>query len=561
VGIGTPEYMAPEQGMGQDTDARADIYSLGIVLYELITGQKPYQADTPMAVVLKQMTDPLPRPGILVPDLPESIEKVIFKCLAKQPDDRYLDMGSLIEVFMSLITGMATESPLSERTKKISKQIKIAVADLTRDDSDISQPVTRKSKRQGGDSERRSLPIWSVVLMGALILTIIVLLGINQGWGSQIPGVAHIGELLQGQRNSPTPTLPSTPTTWQPTEVSSTFTATVVRPTATVSIVSQTPTPPQDSSEEPILSLLFDEDFEDGKADHMSPFTGNWEVVHDGTGNYVLESREVTDNKWAHIEFGPSGLASGVIEYQVKLLKYDSLYDSGGKTSLQFWAEQWGDSNYSVDIEPYSRKINLAHNGAYPGGDWTPLGQYSHRWESDAWHVVRVEIDAERIEVFLDGDLIITGRNDRLEPTGYLAFNVDAKAQVQFDNIRVWKSTKVADLEGVWSGEDSSIVITNTNTFEYSRQMFAEFFTPCEIGSVCGSFSIPDLPCSGNLVYIGSEGGVFQFMGQDTQGENCIEGEINEFELLPDGSLRSYFHYKSDEVEVTNNGILQKVDN
>ena len=73
VGIGTPEYMAPEQGMGASTiDERADIYSLGIVLYEMVTGRKPYIADTPMAVVLKQMTDPLPRPTKFVPDLPES---------------------------------------------------------------------------------------------------------------------------------------------------------------------------------------------------------------------------------------------------------------------------------------------------------------------------------------------------------------------------------------------------------------------------------------------------------------------------------------------------------
>ena len=63
MGIGTPEYMSPEQGLGHEVDGRTDIYSLGTVLYELITGQKPYTANTPMELVLKQSTIPLKKPS------------------------------------------------------------------------------------------------------------------------------------------------------------------------------------------------------------------------------------------------------------------------------------------------------------------------------------------------------------------------------------------------------------------------------------------------------------------------------------------------------------------
>ena len=125
VGIGTPDYMAPEQGMGASTiDARADIYSLGIVLYEMIAGRKPYIADTPMAVVLKQLNDPLPRPTDFVPDIPEGVEKILFKALAKQPEDRYVDMNALITSMESLLatSQMAKAQAGSVLSRKVKKK-------------------------------------------------------------------------------------------------------------------------------------------------------------------------------------------------------------------------------------------------------------------------------------------------------------------------------------------------------------------------------------------------------------------------------------------------------
>jgi len=123
VGIGTPEYMAPEQGMGRPTDGRADVYSLGIVYYELITGCKPFSADTPMAVVFKQMTDPLPPPGKYTPGIPAAVEKFLFKALAKQPEDRFDNMHSLSSALSSLT--MDTP-PISETLTEAFAQLKPA---------------------------------------------------------------------------------------------------------------------------------------------------------------------------------------------------------------------------------------------------------------------------------------------------------------------------------------------------------------------------------------------------------------------------------------------------
>lgn len=94
--MGTPAYMSPEQGLGRAGDERSDIYSLGIMLYEMATGSIPYSADTPVAVMIKQINDPLPIPSRLRPELPSAIEAIILKAAAKDPAQRYQTAHELI---------------------------------------------------------------------------------------------------------------------------------------------------------------------------------------------------------------------------------------------------------------------------------------------------------------------------------------------------------------------------------------------------------------------------------------------------------------------------------
>jgi hypothetical protein len=106
VGVGTPAYVAPEQGRGLPVDRRADIYSLGIVLYEMVTGRVPFEAETPMAVVVKHITEPLPLPRAANPALPEPVERVILKALAKNPEDRYETAGKLAAALRKALAGL-----------------------------------------------------------------------------------------------------------------------------------------------------------------------------------------------------------------------------------------------------------------------------------------------------------------------------------------------------------------------------------------------------------------------------------------------------------------------
>jgi tRNA A-37 threonylcarbamoyl transferase component Bud32 len=92
--VGTPQYISPEQALGkhgQEIDGRADLYSLGVVLYEMVTGQLPFDSDTPMGLLLHHIQTPPRAPELLRPDLkiPEAISKLLLKALAKQREDRF----------------------------------------------------------------------------------------------------------------------------------------------------------------------------------------------------------------------------------------------------------------------------------------------------------------------------------------------------------------------------------------------------------------------------------------------------------------------------------------
>jgi serine/threonine-protein kinase len=87
--VGTPAYMAPEQAFGLAVDARTDLYSAGILLYQLLTGRVPFEEDTPSATLMRQAYEPPPRPRAVVPGLPYEVESIVLRALAKDPAARY----------------------------------------------------------------------------------------------------------------------------------------------------------------------------------------------------------------------------------------------------------------------------------------------------------------------------------------------------------------------------------------------------------------------------------------------------------------------------------------
>ncbi|MEZ4287124.1 MAG: protein kinase [Polyangiales bacterium] len=109
---GTPDYMSPEQGRGDPVDGRGDLYALGIMLFELVTGRLPFIDDTPTKVVLRHMNERVPNPQQVAPErnIPDSVVDVIFKALSKDADDRYQTASEMQEALRNVLARSARES-------------------------------------------------------------------------------------------------------------------------------------------------------------------------------------------------------------------------------------------------------------------------------------------------------------------------------------------------------------------------------------------------------------------------------------------------------------------
>lgn len=95
--MGSVHYTSPEQARGGYSDEKSDIYSLGITLFEMLTGRVPFNGETTVAIAIKHIQEPMPSPKDFVPEIPTSVEQIVLKCCQKSPDRRYQSMGELIE--------------------------------------------------------------------------------------------------------------------------------------------------------------------------------------------------------------------------------------------------------------------------------------------------------------------------------------------------------------------------------------------------------------------------------------------------------------------------------
>ncbi|MFX0200830.1 MAG: protein kinase, partial [Candidatus Hodarchaeota archaeon] len=126
VMIGTPEYMSLEQVEGKDTDQRSDIYSLGVIIYEMVTGQVPFEGDTPFTIGMKHKGEMPQNPKELNPQISDDLNRVILRCLEKEKDKRYQSAGEVRTELENIEKGIpTTERAVSERKPLTSREITV----------------------------------------------------------------------------------------------------------------------------------------------------------------------------------------------------------------------------------------------------------------------------------------------------------------------------------------------------------------------------------------------------------------------------------------------------
>ncbi len=115
--IGTPEYMAPEQAEGRDVDHRVDLYALGAILFEMVTGRVPFEGTTPLSIVLKHRSEPPADPQTLNAQISAGLSRIILKCLAKRREDRYASAAEVVEELNAVERGLPTTLQITARVE------------------------------------------------------------------------------------------------------------------------------------------------------------------------------------------------------------------------------------------------------------------------------------------------------------------------------------------------------------------------------------------------------------------------------------------------------------
>jgi serine/threonine protein kinase len=172
--LGTAGYMSPEQTKGEPVGPQSDLYSLGVVLYEMLTGELPYSAEDPVALAMKHVNESPPSPREAKPEVPEALDTLTMKLLAKKPEDRYASAAELADDLERVRSGLPPTAAASEKTtEQMTAPLPPNPGGGTRKTT-VQPPVTptpmKKVPIHGRGRWGRLLPVLAALLLGLALL-------------------------------------------------------------------------------------------------------------------------------------------------------------------------------------------------------------------------------------------------------------------------------------------------------------------------------------------------------------------------------------------------------
>jgi serine/threonine-protein kinase len=223
--IGTPQYMAPEQLAGRQVDHRADLYALGAVLYELLTGQPPHIADTPFTIASRVLNEPIRPPSTLNPAIPRDLDAVVMRALARDPADRYASAASMRDALERIAEWLRRETAGAGGAERGERR----GASHRRGDAGGAETRDSNGRMRADTNSRRGAFPALIVGLAAVLLLMSLFCIFNLALSGRLPG----------ENNAP----PTSTLSYDPTYEAMAATATVLEQTPTVTTGPNTPTP------------------------------------------------------------------------------------------------------------------------------------------------------------------------------------------------------------------------------------------------------------------------------------------------------------------------------
>lgn len=453
--LGTPAYMSPEQAQGKEIDGRSDIYSLGVVLYELLTGSPPYEAETPFAIVLKHINDPLPPPRNVNPNIPEALERVVLKAMSKDPRQRFATAAQMEQALQNALKEMEgvmviprpSTSPGEPDTMK-----------------DVPQPPTPRPA--AGKSSTGPLLIGGAValillcVLGGAGLIVLGLMGSSEDVSAVTPTLSS-NVVSVGENSTPTPANPTATPTSEPTP----------EPTPTpeednVEVEDDPSNPPLDQADS---EVLFEDDFDNNRngwfVGQETDEYGEYDAeIGDGVYSvYIKATAEDGNTSW----FQPEDLELDDFTYVVEVNQVEASADF--RYGLTFRSTAEGDY-YLFEVDNYGFEVWLYRAAAE---EFEVLLDYTESSAIDpgGYNLLAVEADGPTMTFFINSEEVGVVEDDTLTSgsigLAFVVFEQEEELRVEFEYLAVYA------LDGDTGGEEI---------------IFADYFDSDAKGWATGSF-------------------------------------------------------------------------